>query len=332
MRKHKKGGFTLIELLVVIAIIGVLVALLLPAVQAAREAARRSQCANNMKQLGVAISSYHAHFQLYPTITVNVDPFSSPGTWMTMILPFFEQEQTYNSFNFGAGPDLCASNYFVYANKTAARTAISTFVCPSDATNKPKDYSMGIPPFSGQTLTNYGGIFYPVWSLVNNQLLWGPFKYWREPFTYPGTPLFKHDPVAAGDILDGTANTLFALEMRADVPFPNADANGRAHPLWYLNSPIYYIVYQDCAYLNTASPFFWGPYNLPRYGINLPLTGVAETYFPPFKAAGSYHQGGCQGLTLDGRVIYITENVDFRLLLARASTGQGETISSDGEL
>src|SRR3954447_15480497 len=124
----KRRGFTLIELLVVIAIIAVLIALLLPAVQAAREAARRSQCVNNLKQLGLAIQNYHDTNLTFPPARKGC----CWGTWNIFILPYMEQTVVYNSWNSvgnntAAGPD-GDFRYFGAANRTVANTSISTYL------------------------------------------------------------------------------------------------------------------------------------------------------------------------------------------------------------
>ncbi len=123
-------GFTLIELLVVIAIIAVLIALLLPAVQAAREAARRSQCINNLKQIGLALANYEqAQKVLPPGYISNFDAQGNdtgPGWgWASMILPQFEQSPLFNSINFGQAIE-------VPSNLSARLTTINSFLCPSD--------------------------------------------------------------------------------------------------------------------------------------------------------------------------------------------------------
>ncbi len=124
-------GFTLIELLVVIAIIGVLIALLLPAVQAAREAARRVQCTNNLLQLSIAVQNYEAANQLLPPGVVNpTGPISNTPTgyhfgWAARVLPYIEESAVYNHLNFGVG-------VYDVSNITARAIVIGPMLCPSD--------------------------------------------------------------------------------------------------------------------------------------------------------------------------------------------------------
>ena len=127
MPPRPRRGFTLIELLVVIAIIAVLIGLLLPAVQAAREAARRSQCVNNLKQLGIALHNYHDVNGSFPPGNLAINGINDPvqTTWTISMLPGMEQTPLYNSYNFSQfnfSPD----------NKTLRETRVATFICPSD--------------------------------------------------------------------------------------------------------------------------------------------------------------------------------------------------------
>src|SRR5258708_4352257 len=144
---QRRRGFTLIELLVVIAIIAVLIALLLPAVQAAREAARRIQCTNNLKQLGLALHNYESSNNSFPVASVfGVGTFAMPGVqctspgfgngcqetpWFVLMLPYIEQGPLYNAFNASIGiegPSLLG----YLANSTVMTTKIASFQCPSD--------------------------------------------------------------------------------------------------------------------------------------------------------------------------------------------------------
>jgi prepilin-type N-terminal cleavage/methylation domain-containing protein len=125
MEAHRKSdrGFTLVELLVVIAIIGILIALLLPAVQAAREAARRAQCTNNLKQLGLAVHNYHSAVRCVPFASAYI--VARTGTWLAFILPYLEQQSLYNRFDFKL--DMKDA-----ANQEAVTTVVTGYICPSD--------------------------------------------------------------------------------------------------------------------------------------------------------------------------------------------------------
>jgi len=128
MKKHDRPGFTLVELLVVIAIIGILIALLLPAVQAAREAARRMQCSNNLKQLGLALHIYHDTYKVFPYAAGGGGTYWS---WSTLMLSSIEAQTTYDRIDFeypyNAGP----SNDAIKANNEAMRTFLNVYQCPS---------------------------------------------------------------------------------------------------------------------------------------------------------------------------------------------------------
>ena len=184
-----RRGFTLVELLVVIAIIGVLVGLLLPAVQAAREAARRMSCSNNMAQLGLAIHNYEfSREHLPPGVTNPTGPVTNLPTgldvgYLVYLLPYVEQQGIADNFDIAAG---------TYAPKNAAARArvISTFLCPSFPMRETDDGSSG--------LTNYAGCHHHVEAPidVDNQGL-----------------LFLNSKIRYGDIYDGSSNTLLIGEL-----------------------------------------------------------------------------------------------------------------------
>ena len=336
MRRQKSVGFTLIELLVVIAIIAVLIALLLPAVQMAREAARRTQCRNFLKQIGLAIHNYHDVFQMFPTVLPQRDSFSIPSSWMAMSLPYMDHAGIYNSINFNcAGDNLCPPNapggvasYGIYANLTAMQSSLEAFMCPSDPTNIPQNNFLGVPGSKPQTVTNYCGTMSPgpAFTPQRNENKWGAFKMWEEPeLGGLGRYFVTQTNVAA--ITDGTAFTTFALEVRAKVPgldqgqSPNvfgAEWGTPAYPLWYLNCSPRWIVYQDCAYYDVNSPWFYAPIVDARFALNLPIPPqskpsagyVVPGGWPNRGSAGSYHPGGAHALFCDGSVKFINQNID----------------------
>ncbi|MDX1947315.1 MAG: DUF1559 domain-containing protein, partial [Pirellulaceae bacterium] len=124
----RAAGFTLGELLVVIAIIGVLVALLLPAVQSAREAARRVQCANNLRQIAIALQNYDANFKVLPYGSGYPGATKAAPSWLAMLLPYVERQGHYDLFNFDLDLD-------DPANQAAMTTPVKSFMCPSDGSS-----------------------------------------------------------------------------------------------------------------------------------------------------------------------------------------------------
>ena len=146
-------GFTLVELLVVITIIGILIALLLPAVQAAREAARRMQCSNNMRQIGIGMHLYHNAYRTFPQ-----GEYSNPKglndnmwAWSALVLPFMEQENITRQLNFGSG-------FNTSPNEVVGKMFVSTYLCPS--ASPPKLVTACCTPFTtkGLAVTNYAGV------------------------------------------------------------------------------------------------------------------------------------------------------------------------------
>lgn len=358
--KRRSKGFTLIELLVVIAIIGVLISLLLPAVQQAREAGRRSQCQNNMHQLGVAMHTYHATYGVFPTITVVHDSFSTPNSWMTMCLPFMDAQNIYDSLNLNQVPagsatstgyTLCPpgspASAIIMANTTALGGKIASFVCPSDPTNEPKNNFLGVPGSPTQTVTNFCGVMSPGPTTAPNftEMKWGVFQMWEDPDLMGGTrpQNFQHKPIGEKNVIDGTSNSMFALEVRAKVPGPSqgqdpsyfgAEWGTPAYPLWYLNCSPRWIVYQDCSYFDLNSPWFYTPLVDARFGLNLEIPPARKDPIPPGAlpggwpnraAAGSYHPGGAHALYGDGTVRFVSQSIDRTTFRALQTIARGET-------
>jgi len=220
MRRRTERGFTLIELLVVIAIIAVLIALLLPAVQSAREAARRMQCTNNLKQLGLAVMNYESSNAVFPAQSMvpmrqQDDPNAAVGwvpSWIVPILQFTEQTTAFNAYNFSDNP--CLSSTYGWSNTTVTRMQLSTLNCPSDDR-------------AGQPLRQIGttGLYYGTTNYVGN--FSGPPS---NPFSgtitatnsyyYSGTsPAYTGSfaPVTIASITDGTSNTALVSERLIGV-------------------------------------------------------------------------------------------------------------------
>lgn len=191
-------GFTLVELLVVLAIIGVLIGLLLPAVQSVREAARRMQCQNNLHQIGLALHNYHAAFRKFPPGAIEVRPEVRNGkqlAWSAFVLPFLGESSTYVSVDFHYAFDH-------ERNAEAGAVAIETYLCPSTPRATPRQRGFGA--------TDYGGIYGERILSRNN----------------PPSGVMIHDKaIRFRDITDGTPETLVIAE---DANFPDGQwINGR---------------------------------------------------------------------------------------------------------
>jgi len=213
VRSSIRKAFTLIELLVVIAIIAVLIALLLPAVQSAREAARRAQCTNNLKQLGLAVHNYHQQVNALPGANMFLgstgETWGWAANWMVFLLPNIEQGPLYNAYNFAQGPDPNPG-----PNLTVGTTIISSLLCPSDdqrvRANNPwamNNYfgNYGGPPVVRQ----WSGLVVPFFTCSTTNATpvngWGPGTCWWGADSNLGFFGFE-------SVTDGTSNTALFSE------------------------------------------------------------------------------------------------------------------------
>jgi prepilin-type N-terminal cleavage/methylation domain-containing protein/prepilin-type processing-associated H-X9-DG protein len=295
MVRPRRRGFTLIELLVVIAIIAILIALLLPAVQQAREAARRTQCKNNLKQLGLALQNYHDVFNKFP-------PGSFPGTnglsWPVAILPQIEQANLAARFQVGGH---AGGQFDSAVNRPLCRdNPIAAFFCPSGtevkADDNALDYTMHYYGVMGPTGTNpQSGVAYR----ENTNGPHGGFS--REGLFY------IYESKSIRDILDGTSNTM----VFGEISWSDRKGNATRYRAWTRGGQV--------------DQFMAPAKNVARQ-INSDYTALFNDM-----SMGSNHTGGAQFAFGDGSVSFISENIDFNVLLSTASIAGGETTTASNQ-
>lgn len=309
MRRARRTAFTLIELLVVIAIIAVLIALLLPAVQQAREAARRTQCKNNLKQIGLAFHNYHDSLNCFP-VNFAVRNGGSGQTiidtghsWLTMILPYIDQAPLYNSINHNS--NLSGTP----ANITAANTIIRAYLCPSDDGNG--DGRLGN---RSDWLPNPPG----TWAVNNYKACAGSNWAWGNAAWNPvSSPLGKNagstDGLNRGNgILCSNQENQNAVTRMKDVPdgTSNTFAVGE-------NLPGY-----------TSWAWWFNP-NASTATCAIPLNQVLKQApnlgdWPNNYSFASKHVGGGHFTLADGSVRFVSQNIDITLYRALATIASAE--------
>jgi len=315
----KARGFTLVELLVVISIIGLLVALLLPAVHGAREAARRAQCANNLKQIGLALHGYHDVWRNFPpaylTRHVTGLELGAGWAWGTLILPYLEQRPLYNAANFALGfGEVSAPLIGLFENRTVRQASLSIFLCPSAGGGEgPIDLGRDQPQVAispGQYIASAG---------------------WMDSSQRPiqGTGIFyPNSRVAIADVRDGTSATLMIGERSrnlADAAWPGSFGS-RTEPASLCAKAGWPV--QSCVGLMFLLTGRTGPSSDIIRG-SIPGGGT-----PNHTAAGadgfwSRHPGGCNFSFCDGSVRFIKETVSPMIFRGLASRAGGEIIGAD---
>ena len=296
-RASARRAFTLIELLVVIAIIAILVALLLPAVQQAREAARRTQCKNNLKQIGVALHNYHdIHQSLPPGYQMvhegvpEVDEGSNGAGWAARILPMMEQRNLYDLFDANVGVDQPVNEEF-------RMTSLDMYLCPSDIGPETWEIAEEDDPDTKITelaranyVGNYGSTEFEGHDHGN-----AGGGHAHDDEGGPG-PFRDNAVVRFRDILDGTSNTFFVGERRT------------------LNGTDWFSTWVGVIEHGEEAP-------IRILGITDHTPNHPDLHFDDFS---SQHPGGSQFLMGDGHVKFISENIDLHAYQAMSTVAGGE--------
>ncbi len=299
--RSPRGAFTLIELLVVIAIIAVLISLLLPAVQSAREAARRAQCVNNLKQLGLALHNYHdVHGRFAPgSIQVTLsNGYSYRQPFISSLLPFLEQGNLANSFNF--------SHAFTETSNATTRAArVNVFDCPSD---------------EKIVFTNNGGVISDVKGSYG--VNWGQNTYGNQVLQ---SPFALNYGASLAELTDGTSNTFLMAELiqtphPAGQPVDTIDRRGR--------------VWSDQPSSHQISTRLSPNSQQPDYGAcwvarQAPCSRNTGNGPDHYIATRSRHPGGVNTLLGDGSVRFTKDTISIQTWKALSSRNGGEVISSD---
>ena len=302
-------GFTLVELLVVIAIIGILVALLLPAIQSAREAARRSQCLNNYKQVGVGLHSYHSARGNFPSglenFTVGV-PCSVPSHhpsaafgitgfgWATYILPYIEEDSLYGGMKFKHP----AQMHVPLSNFRAGGTRIDTYLCPSDQKGFEligccSGISNGSSPQEDLAKTNMAAV------ADSRDWTCDPSKSWGR--VDADGVMYQASNLPIAKITDGSSKTFMVGEVVGSL--------GRTDHFG----------------------FYWATWNVLHTANGINLASKIEPQRPNSFDEGSFasfHPGGCHFVFADGHAAFVNEDIDKATLAALTTRAGEETIST----
>ena len=289
---NRKTGFTLVELLVVIAIIGILVGLLLPAVQSAREAARRMSCSNNVKQMSLSLHNYESTHKKFTF------GWNNHGTlWSAMILPFIEQNNLYNTLEFSESRNWATNGT---PNEAAGSVVISMYRCPSMPIAEHIDSNSGIP---GRVPISYraaGGS--EVTSDDASSAISGTKSF--EDQNLNGI-FWACSSIGFGGIPDGTSNTIAFGETATDPSFVK---DGQAIDVWGIGSPSADPC--NCAGGNGGTEFSEaaGSFYMP---MNLRTQNPAASGRFMELAFGSYHTGGATFGMADGSVQFLSNSIDL---------------------
>ncbi|TWU24391.1 putative major pilin subunit [Novipirellula galeiformis] len=308
MKKSTQRGFTLVELLVVIAIIGVLVGLLLPAVQAAREAARRMQCSNNLKQLGLGFHNYHDSMRSFPLGSLTASGYLMG--WAPRLFPYMEQGSRVEAMEaFSATPFTQCAPYRhdtpPHFGSNEIWGTVPTLACPSSP------LADGNPDITSYQSGGHGALHYRACA--------GPIEDVTNPsddvnYRWANTGvMYPHSKTKFRDIIDGTSNTILLGESSSSRGWTSTNKRG----------------------FGGIQPWTWGYYYyttpptkrlmLDSKNVQFPIN-FRGTFFYNSTPYTSEHPGGVQSLLCDGSVRFITDSIDMNLFKSLATRNGGEVI------
>lgn len=309
MNRSCKFGFTLVELLVVIAIIGILIALLLPAVQAAREAARRSSCTNNLKQIGLGLHNYHDVYKVFPAGNItegNCCGTLSKVNWAISILPYVEQKTLYDTYDmrlYNEDQPILPNGYCVVQQR------VPVYECPSDVNlttlERPESGPRVNKTYRMSSYRGVTGIAYSDGYFDCNQ--------WQGIIPVSGRGLLHTYGSGGGltyesmaTVLDGTSNTLAVGEYMTRTRPRRGTFWGYSYTSYVLSS----IQFESRLYL-------------PDYDLCAATPGVPAGSNPCKRAFASFHPGGINWLLTDGSVRFISTTVDLNTVMRGLATIAG---------
>ncbi|SFI86466.1 DUF1559 domain-containing protein [Planctomicrobium piriforme] len=309
----RRRGFTLIELLVVIAIIAILIALLLPAVQQAREAARRTQCKNNLKQIGLAMHNYESSLRVFPPASTTI-PGDTKGVWVysagspgvnvtqhlhsfaSLILPYLDQATMSNQLDYN-------KSALDIANRPIAEMILPAYRCPSyngSEYSAEAKYTAISPKFA---IRNYAAMASTVTTLMSEA-----YGYKPDGAIYPGRS------TKIRDITDGTSNTIMVAESREQNASVWIEGSTASLVATWFNPAACAAPPFDCA--GTTSAINYKPYYTA-----LTPTSISSEYGP-----SSLHTGGAQHLLCDGSVRMLSDNLSLVVYKALVTRGAGDVV------